>query len=310
MDVINNIENSVAIIYNDNNSYFAKEIQKNGIQVFSAYKPLNVIFRVLRKIHFKLKLPGSKIWFQKNHTLKKFDSIIIFDAVKRFEYLSFIREKYPQKRLILWYWNPVRNSITPDLLKEIKCEKWSYSIEDCTKHNLKYNTTFYFNSLTDSNILIDSIVPTYDIFFVGRDKGRLSLLLEYKEKFKLLGMKTNFHITPTNWYEKRKNKIYKNDVSYKDIIKQISKSKAILDIVQNQSDGLTLRPMESLFFKKKLITNSKIINEYDFYCKENIFILGIDIINDLPKFLESPYKPIPTHIIQKYEFNEWLDRFN
>ena len=35
-----------------------------------------------------------------------------------------------------------------------------------------------------------------------------------KEKFESLGLKTNFHITPTKWYEKRKNKVYMNDISY------------------------------------------------------------------------------------------------
>lgn len=310
MSVKNSTENSVAIIYNDNNSYFAKVIQRNGIQVFSAYKPSNVISRILRKIHFNLKLPGSNIWFLENKMLKNFDTIIIFDVVMRFEYISFIRKKYPQKRLILWYWNPVRNSIDQNLFSTDICEKWSYSLEDCKKYNLKYNTTFYFEELTNIYKGKDRNELCCDILFVGRDKGRLSMLLEYKEKFESLGLETNFYITPTKWYEKRKNKVYMNDISYNEIINLIKKSKAILDIVQNQTDGLTLRVMESLFFERKLITNNQTIVQYDFYSKDNIFVLGIDKIDNLLEFIELPYKPISNHIVKKYEFSTWLDRFN
>jgi len=309
MDELQQNKEEFAVIHYDKNSYFANLIHDLGYTVVSAYKKINFAKRVIRKIHFKSSCPKKEIWFNKKYDLDKFESLIIFDAAANYELVKYIKKIYPDKRVILWYWNPVRNSIDPTLLSSEICEKWSYSLEDCKKFNLKYNTTFYFNGLTN-NLKGENINGlNYDIVFVGRDKGRLSTLLEYKEKFESLGLKTNFHITPTKWYKKRKNKIYKNDISYNEIIDLIKKSNAILDIVQYQSDGLTLRIMESLFFKKKLITNNKIIKSYDFYDKNNIFILGEDPFEKLKEFIEIPYTEIDNEIIKKYEFNEWIYRF-
>ena len=67
--------------------------------------------------------------------------------------------------------------------------------------------------------------------------------------------------------------------------------------------------MEALFYEKKLITNNKNIINYDFYCKENIFILEKDDIEELPQFLKTPYKKIDNEIVNKYEFENWLEGF-
>lgn len=310
MDKLQQNKEEFAVIHYDKNYYFANLIHDLGYTVVSAYKKTNFAKRVIRKIHFKSSCPKKEIWFNKKYNLDKFESLIIFDAAVNYDLVKFVKKLYPDKRLIFWYWNPVRNSIDPTLLSSEICEKWSYSPEDCKKYNLKYNTTFYFSGLTNNFKGDDINESLYDILFVGRDKGRLSILLDYKEKFESLGLETNFHITPTKWYEKRKNKIYMNDISYNEIINLIKKSKAILDIVQHQSDGLTLRIMESLFFEKKLITNNQTVVQYDFYSKNNIFVLGLDKIDNLLEFIESPYKPIPNHIVEKYEFYTWLDGFN
>lgn len=303
-------KDSIAIIYNDSNSFFAKEIQKLGVQVFSAYKPTHVLSRVLRRIHFSLKLPNVKIWFMENQIFEYINTIIIFDVVMRDEYILYLSKKYPKKRLILWYWNPVRKSINPDLLNNISCEKWSYSIEDCEKFNLRYNTTFYFFELANDLKGNNSGNPIYDVLFVGRDKGRLNILLKFKEEFETLGLKTKFHITPTKWYEKLRNNIYRSDIGYDEIINLVTKSRAILDVVQDQGDGLTLRVMESLFFKKKLITNNTSLKNYDFYDSNNIFILGSDSLDRLKDFMEIPFAELSSEIVQKYDFRYWLSRFN
>jgi hypothetical protein len=58
-----------------------------------------------------------------------------------------------------------------------------------------------------------------------------------------------------------------------------------------------------------LITNDKSIVNRDFYRKENIFIIGRDEFNELPSFVSSPYLEINRKIVQKYEFEDWLNRF-
>ena len=86
-------------------------------------------------------------------------------------------------------------------------------------------------------------------------------------------------------------------------------SKSILDIVNPNQSGLTLRVMESLFFKKKLITNNLFISEYDFYNSQNIFILGKDREEDLHDFINSNYIDVDDSIVTSYDYHNWVKRF-
>ena len=62
----------------------------------------------------------------------------------------------------------------------------------------------------------------------------------------------------------------------------------------------------ALFFKKKLITTSPEVKNYDFYCDENIFVLGERDLKELPQFLNSPFYEIDENITEKYTFASWL----
>ena len=104
------------------------------------------------------------------------------------------------------------------------------------------------------------------------------------------------------------NKI-KDLVSYDKYLDFISDGKVLLDIVNDNVTGITLRVMEGLFFRKKVITNNKTISSYDFYNENNFFILGIDNTNNLKEFINSEYKVIDQKIIENYDVENWIKRF-
>jgi hypothetical protein len=206
--------------------------------------------------------------------------------------------------MVFWYWNPVRNSIPPSEVSGYINEMWSYSPDDCKKYDLKYNSQFYFSSiaLTKTEML-------YDVFFLGRDKGRLTELLELKQKFESLNLNVKFHIAPNQRQYLKKERSYQKLISYDSALKEMARSRSILDILGDPNDGLSLRALESLFHKRKLITNCTAIVNYDFYDSQNIFILGKDDISYLPEFLESSFKNIDPDIVSSYEFKNWINRF-
>ncbi|MHC1684883.1 MAG: hypothetical protein AB6733_18400 [Clostridiaceae bacterium] len=299
------IKKEIIIVQDSKNAYFAKLMAKRGIKVISANKKINIFFSAIRKLHYKLKIPFYHIWYNSDVYRVYNDKIIImFDATLSDYFIKWIKKKSPSNRYIFWYWNPVRNNRKPLSMKNSFCEMWSYSPVDCTKYKLIPNTTFYFKELHVNNSEVEN-----DIFFIGKDKGRLPALLELEKKFKSMKLRTYFHITPDKLYHLKTNKIYKKTLSYDVLLGHIGKSKAILDYVEQTDDGLSLRPMESLFFKKKLITNNRLIVNYDFYNSNNIFVLGVDDIDNLTNFLDMPYEEISNEIIEKYDFEKWLYRF-
>lgn len=102
-------------------------------------------------------------------------------------------------------------------------------------------------------------------------------------------------------------------MNYPSIINYIEHCKAIVDLIGHPTqEGLSLRPLEALFFKKKLITDNRAIKKTKLYNPNNIFILGEDPLVYLSEFIKSPYQ-LPSNyeeILNYYSFEEWTKRFD
>ena len=84
-----------------------------------------------------------------------------------------------------------------------------------------------------------------------------------------------------------------------------SNSKCILDSTQAGQIGLTVRAIEALGAKKKLITTNQDIVNYDFYCPENIYVYNGSFDFTSP-FFKSPYVDVNSDIYEKYALRNWL----
>jgi hypothetical protein len=99
-----------------------------------------------------------------------------------------------------------------------------------------------------------------------------------------------FHYEPLRSLEM--NKIYQD-------------TRCVLDSPQAGQLGLTIRVIEALGAKKKLITTNEDVINYDFYCPENIYVYrGFFDLKD--PFFTEPYKDIDSNIYEKYSLRNWL----
>ena len=69
--------------------------------------------------------------------------------------------------------------------------------------------------------------------------------------------------------------------------------------MENQH-GVTLRDIESIFIKTKLITTNKHIVDADLYDENNVFILDENNLSKIVDFLNRPYKEINREILEKH----------
>jgi hypothetical protein len=290
------------ILIYDSLKYFVPFFNKKGIKTYSLFSKLAFIPRLLRKIFFILKMPET-IWYSEwKNELADAKTVIIFSSEYN-KVLKFIKSINPEIRVIYWYWNPVFRSSNPDDIPNELCEKWSFDRSDCEKYLMKYNTQFYFD-----NIVLPQNDVIYDVIFFGADKGRKAHLEEIRCKIDELHLKSYFYIVDDG--AKKAN--YKGQFppfGYQEYLNIVSKSKAILDYIQEGQTGLTLRPLEALFFKKKLITNDLSIKQNDFYHPNNIFVIGIDKEESLVHFLNMPYRPVKDEILSFYDVDNWIKRF-
>lgn len=88
----------------------------------------------------------------------------------------------------------------------------------------------------------------------------------------------------------------------------VLQSRAVLDLAHEQQQGLTMRTMETLGIKRKLITNNCHLKEYEFYHENNDYIWnGKDFVLPGKEWLDKPYVE-DDNIRKKYSIHAWLSK--
>lgn len=269
--------------------------------------------------------------FIKNVEVEKYKLIIIFDFIYAEDIIKYVRKKNKYCKIIYWLWDTVGTagvtnsekglSNFKDLIKKQKLYNFivsSFDKEDCIKYRLKYNNS------TTYRYVLPNVKLKYDTFFCGREKGRINILVKLNNILSKVQVNSKIIICLTKKDDFKNNtdikskdlnllynkfEIIFSKISYKEILRYINESRCLIDIVQCGQKGLTWRALEAIFYRKKLITNFKEIREYDFYKKENIFILGEDNINNIRDFIYSEYVDVPENIIKKYTIDGWIENF-
>ena len=93
---------------------------------------------------------------------------------------------------------------------------------------------------------------------------------------------------------------------YQEILEFVSQSRCLLEILKEGQTGATLRLMEALFFKKKIITTNINVKEEPFYTPQNIFIIGERPNDELANFVKTAYDDSVDKYIDKYDVGCWL----
>lgn len=311
-------------------------LKKGNVEIQSIYKPRkNFIDKFLWEFYYRIKPYNFDRWFDfKNIDLASYSLIIIFRCQQPLEIIKYIRTYNKKCRIIYWLFDTIGSISSPifyninkknrELIETRQIynfEVWSFDKSDCKKYGIKYNNSFLFEI---KNMLNTEI--KYDCFFCGFNKGRVDNLRKLQTILDSINKTYNFLIVKPPTFLKKikkrfikisKNKInndngilfLENSIKYDEYLKNLYMSKCIIDIVQEQQTGMTLRAIESIFYRKKLITNFKYIKEYDLYNKNNIFIIGVDDIDKLKSFIDGEYEELDQNILNKYTINGWLKNF-
>ena len=138
-----------------------------------------------------------------------------------------------------------------------------------------------------------------DCFFCGLPKDRRWLLDTLRGVLERQGCTCDF-IIPGGGTPR---------IPYDEYLHRLARSRCVVDICQSGQTGLTRRPLEAVFFGKKLITNNALIRTFDFYNPENVFIFGAESEARLADFVRTPAVPVPEEILDKYDVNGWVSQF-
>lgn len=84
-------------------------------------------------------------------------------------------------------------------------------------------------------------------------------------------------------------------------------SAAVLDIEHPRQTGLTMRTLETLGARKKLITTNASVTSYDFFSPSNICVIDRENPTVPLNFLTTPYIDVEPAIYHRYRLEGWLD---
>ncbi|RBQ29236.1 hypothetical protein [Aliarcobacter vitoriensis] len=247
----------------------------------------------------------------------KYDYIFInkLESIN-YDILSKIKNIHNSSFFILYKWDSVKNYKPDTKAFNLFDKKFTFDSEDAQKYdNFKLLPLFYIDIY--KNIKNNSI--KYDMCFIGSGHSDRYLLIKKIKKslgkdnifftFFYLGSKLTYLFRKI--FDKRMKKASYKEFSFESlsqvqVVDYISKSNIIIDIEHPTQTGLTMRTIEMLGAKKKLVTTNKSIKKYDFYHSNNIFV--IDRNNPIidKDFIEKPYIEVDKEIYDKYYIRNWL----
>lgn len=281
-------------------------VDNNKVRFIETQLPLNktssfykLAFRHIRfKSRSPILLPFVSIWhklFDKNLSID--DSVntvlIVYDwntLTKDLSFFSFLKQRHPNLSLVYMFSNIVAISGAKyygiiEKLNRYFDIVFAFDKVDSVKYNFDYSPLIYTTNI-QMPPLSDKIEN--DLFYLGMAKDRFDALIELFEKASNEGLKCDFTIVGVPEDKRKYQGVIKySPVSYDVAIKGMENSKCIVDIIQGNSTGLTIKNCEALAFGRKLLTSNQHVRDVEFYHPENICIYTPEV--SIKKFLDTPF---------------------
>ncbi len=255
-------------------------------------KLIILFFRILRKLHFIKSIPESLSYnYSWKKNVKKISNWIIFYDSNASSICKFIKKHNPSARVYAYSWDINFVPSSEPCFDDIG----TFDPLQAKKNNLSYYSQFFAFSELYTNFL-QSAKSNFTFLFCGREKKRKQTILEIKVYCDTIDSNSLWKIVEQS----------DDSIPYLDYLSLLINSKCIVDIVVDGQSGLTLRPLEALFFDKKLITNNKYLRYMSFYDPANIFIYGID--TNLKQFMDTPLNPVPESIKKQFLLESFVER--
>ena len=240
--------------------------------------------------------------------------LIISGRSLSLEIMNVLRNKYKKTKMIMYQWDCVSQVEQAEFISNYCDDNITFDPIDAGKYGWKYRPLFFDNSKKKDESKI------YDLAYVcSLHSERYELYKILKENSEEKGLKLFDYIycgvgRYLNQRYFQKNPLFDldskvlrfNKLSHDDTVDVYNKSKCLVDYKFPAQTGLTMRTIESVGFKTKLITNNKEVLKQDFYNPNNIFVYDLDDFSLPEEFIDKPYEELDSSVYDKYSIKGWL----
>jgi hypothetical protein len=198
-------------------------------------------------------------------------------------------------------------------------ERFSFDKQDCatSKETVVYRPLFFLN---DYAAISESANRRYDLLFIGTiHSDRHRILMKFRNicaANKLSYFYYMFMPTQLLYYYRslRDSTIRKAGpgafhylpLGKARVLELMEQSNVVLDIEHPKQTGLTIRTIEVMGARRKLLTTNANVVNYDFYHPQNICVIDRNNIQIDVNFLKSPVVKTDDTIYWRYSIDGWL----
>lgn len=243
-------------------------------------------------------------------------SVLIF-GIENIKDLKIIRKHLRTRNVSVFTWNPVIDHsqnhrlrrVHIRLLKSLGFRVSTFDPDDSERYQLSLVNQVYRRV----DEYIKPAVPEFDIYFLGKNKGRWEALVDLGGKLGQQGIRTHFLMVGEEGVDYPAHPavhILRQEVTYLQNLATINRSRCLLELTQANQAGLTIRCMEAMFFGKKLITSNPLVKKLPFYHPDAFFVLGQDDFSGIGDFLEADTPLVSEADLAQYEFSHWIRQFD
>ena len=283
-------DNNPSYVYNKN---IIASVQEENVYCVNQFNGLMLkLFQVLFswKTNKVMEVPFKFLFFKKllsGIDINKNDDIwfVFFESylpAYSKKYLRYLKKEYPHAKTCFVVNNPLVDYVYSKV-NHVKSEYdkvATFLKDDAEKYGLFYYPYGYPFYIEDGKVKEEY---ESDVFFVGTDKGRLKYLLNLYDLFEKNGLKCDFWITGTQPEDQqaRQGITYNRRIPYTEVLERVRASKCVLEILQDDAMYCSLRCLEALLCRKKLITTNKMVLELPEYDERYIQIISMNNVEKL-----------------------------
>lgn len=232
------------------------------------------------------------------------------------EHIYILKSKFKKANIILYLWDSLNRINNATLLLREFDNIFTFDRKDSIQYNIKFRPLFYRETREKRDIY-----NKYDISFIGwMHSDRYRILHILKKEFEEYGLKYKFILYSgkisylINRYIKKI--ISKEDsifftfkpIPYNTYINISLNSKVILDLSHPLQSGLTMRTIEAIGLKKKIITTNADIKNYIMLNNKNYQVItSPDYFVDISFFSDSYVDDFNSYFSLEVFLNEILN---
>ncbi|MFV5688168.1 hypothetical protein ACM55M_06030 [Flavobacterium sp. ZT3R25] len=265
----------------------------------------NIFYKISNFLLKLISLPSLKEKNKTNYIKKVIENGDLFDQI-----LIIRPDKLQRKALFILRDNAIQMTcFLFDGIENFKDQKktlsffdtvYSYDKMDVKKYNFQFLTNYIYDDNIQNNDIQNKVfnISSFDRRFLFLEK-----VANYLSKNSI---SFRFVVKKDKIFEHKNIEIINEYLPISEVKKLIASSLVLVDIQKENQYGLSFRVFEALGYKKKLITNNQDIVTYDFYNKNNIFVISEENYEIPLDFFETDYVEIDPEISNKYKLTSWI----